>query len=109
MIDTKRLRELLAVATFYQYKEDLNERVRRERATEDVLRLAPALLDEVERLRAENEAHTKWVQSAEQNFHSLEGKIDRLKGLIYLYGLVPRGKTVDAGKWEEIQKMLGEG
>lgn len=53
MTDTKRLRELLAVATFYQYKEDLNERVRRERATEDVLRLAPALLDEVERLRGE--------------------------------------------------------
>lgn len=115
-VDTKRLRELLA--DLEKFDDALADQcgtgwdfVRDGDMCKAVIEVTnlPSLLDEVERLRAENEAHTKWVQSAEQNFHSLEGKIDRLKGLIYLHGLVPRGKTVDAGKWEEIQKILGEG
>jgi hypothetical protein len=36
--------------------------------------------------------------------------VNKLKGLLkYCYHLVPRGKTVDAEKWADIEKIVGEG
>lgn len=39
-----------------------------------------------------------------------EAEIDKLKDLLkYCYHMVPRGRTTDAEKWGEIEKIVGEG
>ena len=74
---------------------------------------AASLCDRLEAAEAEIEAHTKWVQSAEQNFHSLEEKIDKLKGLIrWVKGWIEYEEWrlfPDGPEKAEIEKIVGEG
>lgn len=71
---------------------------------------AVSLCDRLEAAEAEIESLGAKAYAAAMAASREREEVNKLKGLIrYLHGFVPRGKTIDAGKWAEIEKILGEG
>jgi hypothetical protein len=79
---------------------------------------AISLCDRLEAAEAElsekkdefNRMENAWRGEVEKERARLGRENDKLKGLLqYCYNLIPRGKTISAEKWDEIQKILGEG